>query len=315
MTYTLGINLSHDASVCLLKDAEIEIYLEEERTSRIKRDDFPATAFNSLRRHLTAPLDHIVLVSAKYVIPEAIEYVLYSLRKHHLMHKDTQIYNYEGRHHECHAANAFYSSGFEDAGCLIMDGSGSKTPTGVEIESHYHASGNEFFPVKKITYDENNPGSISIGRAFDLVAVYCGFSAHGDAGKVMGLAPYGNARNVPQLFTDGGESDPEIITWDNINLDVEPADLAARIQEDSLSVSTNSIRDLIFYTGCDNICLSGGYFLNCVNNYEYLKTFPEIKFYVDPISHDGGTAIGAAKLFYSTLHEFQPRKLETLYLG
>jgi carbamoyltransferase len=315
MTYTLGINVSHDASICLLKDAEIVLYLEEERTSRIKRDDFPATAFNSLKQHLDLPLDNVVLISAKYVIPEAIEYILYSLRKHHLMSEHTQIYNYEGRHHECHAANAFYSSGFEDAGCLIMDGSGSKTPTGVEIESHYHASGNEIFPVKKITYDEDNPGSISIGRAFDLVAQYCGFSVHGDAGKVMGLAPYGNAKNVPQLFTEGGESDPELITWYSINLDVKPADLAARIQRDSLVVSINSIRDLITYTGCKNVCLSGGYFLNCVNNYEYLAVFPEINFYVDPIAHDGGTSIGAARLLYSRDHEITPRKLETLYLG
>ena len=315
MTYTLGVNISHDASICLLKDGKIELYLEEERTSRVKRDDFPVTAFNVLKKYIDGPVDDIAVISAKYVIPQAVEYIKYSLRKHNLSGPDTKIYNYEGKHHLCHAANAFYSSGFDEAGCLIMDGSGSITPQGVEIETHFHADGYAFLPVKTVTYNQKDPGSISIGRAFDLVAKYCGFSVHGSAGKVMGLAPYGDARNVPQLFTEGGESDPELITWDSINLDVKPADLAARIQRDSLAVSIQSIRDLTTYTGCTNVCLSGGYFLNCVNNYEYLAAFPEINFYVDPIAHDGGTSIGAAKLLYTEGHELTPRKLETLYLG
>lgn len=43
-----------------------------------------------------------------------------------------------------------------------------------------------------------------------------------------------------------------------------------------------------------NIVLSGGYSLNCTNNYKYLEHFPEHNFFVDPIPHDGGTAVGAA---------------------
>ena len=43
-----------------------------------------------------------------------------------------------------------------------------------------------------------------------------------------------------------------------------------------------------------NIVLSGGYSLNCTNNYKYLQAFPEYQFFVDPIPHDGGTAVGAA---------------------
>ena len=43
----------------------------------------------------------------------------------------------------------------------------------------------------------------------------------------------------------------------------------------------------------NNIVLSGGYFLNCSNNFKYVKKYPNINFFVDPIPHDGGTAIGA----------------------
>jgi carbamoyltransferase len=42
-----------------------------------------------------------------------------------------------------------------------------------------------------------------------------------------------------------------------------------------------------------NFVLSGGYFLNCSNNFKYIKKYPEFNFFVDPIPHDGGTAIGA----------------------
>ena len=40
--------------------------------------------------------------------------------------------------------------------------------------------------------------------------------------------------------------------------------------------------------------LSGGYSLNCTNNYKYLEKYPDYQFFVDPIPHDGGTATGAA---------------------
>ena len=50
-------------------------------------------------------------------------------------------------------------------------------------------------------------------------------------------------------------------------------------------------------TGCKNVVLSGGFFLNCVANYYYRKNLPnDAIMYVEPIAHDGGTAIGAAYL-------------------
>ena len=49
---------------------------------------------------------------------------------------------------------------------------------------------------------------------------------------------------------------------------------------------------------CNNIVLTGGCFLNVVVNYKLLKEFPDLNFYVDPISFDGGTAIGAAYIIH-----------------
>ena len=41
------------------------------------------------------------------------------------------------------------------------------------------------------------------------------------------------------------------------------------------------------------------YFYNCVNNYYLIKHLPrDINLYIEPISNDAGTAIGAAKIVY-----------------
>ena len=37
----LGINTSHNGSVCVLKDGKLDFFLEEERLSRMKYDDHP----------------------------------------------------------------------------------------------------------------------------------------------------------------------------------------------------------------------------------------------------------------------------------
>ena len=93
-------------------------------------------------------------------------------------------------------------------------------------------------------------------------------------------------------------------------------DACYRLQHDSFKPICDLIEKTIKLTGQNNICLSGGYFMNCVNNYKLLKKFPNVNFYVDPICTDNGTSIGIAKYFW---HRENPKKkskpLETLYLG
>ena len=55
------------------------------------------------------------------------------------------------------------------------------------------------------------------------------------------------------------------------------------------------------YSDCKNIILSGGYHLNCSNNFKIVKKYPEYNFFVDPISYDGGTAVGAAYYYENYL--------------
>ena len=39
---TVGIMISHDASVCVVEDGEIKNIMQEERCSRVKQDSYPS---------------------------------------------------------------------------------------------------------------------------------------------------------------------------------------------------------------------------------------------------------------------------------
>lgn len=94
------------------------------------------------------------------------------------------------------------------------------------------------------------------------------------------------------------------------------ASLAHKLQEETYNHTCRLIQKTIDVTGKNKIVLSGGYFLNCVNNYKYTKAFPEVEFFVDPIPHDAGTAIGAAKyLWYGMTKSKEKFPFKHVYFG
>jgi carbamoyltransferase len=98
-------------------------------------------------------------------------------------------------------------------------------------------------------------------------------------------------------------------------LDIE-ADLAWQIQNDTQEEVAKLIEKAIDLTGLNKICIAGGYGLNCVTNYWIKKKFPNIEIYHEPISHDGGTAIGGAKsVYHDRKNDFLKRKQTSIYSG
>ena len=72
--------------------------------------------------------------------------------------------------------------------------------------------------------------------------------------------------------------------------------LTYKLQEQTFNHTLRMLEKAYSLSPTNNIVMSGGYFLNCVNNYKYLPHIKENgQLYVDPIAHDGGTCIGAAK--------------------
>ena len=164
--------------------------------------------------------------------------------------------------------------------------------------------------------------------------------------KTMGLFPYGeHPKEVPALFTKGQThplSDRNVIipTYPNGALvnrnyfeflrdrqdqeeDVTKLknrrDMAYAVQTQTQEQVTNLIRKAVAMTGKKNVVLSGGYGLNCVANYHYLEALRNegINLYVEPVSNDAGTAMGAALLQYRTITRDRTinDQVDTLYNG
>lgn len=182
-----------------------------------------------------------------------------------------------------------------------------------------------------------------ITKVYEAVTEYCGWSSI-EAGKTMGLFPYGSENSdIPPLFDNTG-----IYTSSNRNLIVprypngamvnalgfkaleeipkcDPTvlksrrDMAYACQTQTQRQALDLIKKAVEMTGNKNVVLSGGYGLNCVANYFYLEELNElgVNLYVEPISNDAGTAIGAALMVYHGTHEEAPvrEKNESLYLG
>ena len=180
-----------------------------------------------------------------------------------------------------------------------------------------------------------------IVKVYEAVTAYCGFN-NIEAGKTMGLFPYGKPNdNIPKLFNTYGEHSlacrnatiptypngavfnaklyPETATLKNEDLtrNSNRRDIAYALQTQTQDEMVKLIRKAVKMSGKKNVVISGGYGLNCVANYHYLDALKDegINIYVEPISNDAGTAIGAATLWYHHVTKSTMKLDSSLYLG
>lgn len=289
-----------------------------------------------------------------------------------------QVVDLSFMHHKLHAACAFYRSGFDDAVALIVDGAGTfiqlmygNEPLWVwEVESIIDCGYPSQFKTLYKNYGAREPVAgtymdkcpsdqfgeagefheawlsdrAGIVKTYEAVTEYCGFSSI-EAGKTMGLFPYGKANDkIPKLFDFTSK-----VPLSNRNL-IVPAypsssivnsalfdyldelpedgqdptqlqsrrDLAYACQTQTQEQVVRLIRKAVELSGKKNVVISGGYGLNCVANYHYLEALKDegINIYVEPISNDAGTAMGAGLMFWHALADSKEKqKLDTLYLG
>ena len=182
-----------------------------------------------------------------------------------------------------------------------------------------------------------------IVKTYEAVTQYCGFHAI-EAGKTMGLFPYGKPNSeIPPLYDDSFSVPvsnrnflvPNYPANADVNYKLNSflndhdseditklknrRDLAYACQIETQEQVLNLILKAVETSGKNKVVLSGGYALNCVANYFYLTELHKrgIELYVEPVSNDGGTAIGAALVFY---HMTEPDAVNTkhpreIYLG
>ena len=269
-------------------------------------------------------------------------------QEHHLTHASCAFYNSGFK-----KAVAVIVDGAGTYKDINMNEEGSVKAKGCETESVWTCEYPSKFTVlhkvfgdnfqQRMVNDKFDVGnSVTIVKAYEAVTNYLGFSFL-EAGKTMGLSSYGKKNNdIPQLFKDNRASkdifipdyprgayiddqsnpifkrnrDPKNFHRNfNEVLDIEK-DLAYKIQNETQEKVGDLIEQAISVTGLNKVVLAGGYGLNCVANYYLQKRFPNIELYCEPISHDGGTAMGAARyVWHHILKKTKRYPLDSLLLG
>jgi len=180
-----------------------------------------------------------------------------------------------------------------------------------------------------------------ITKSYEAVTQYLGFHAI-EAGKTMGIAPYGKPNSSIKIhdgrFNNRSLIKPKFPAGNVIRCDLNPElkehegdvawhtdpdlidnfrkDLAYAVQKSAEERVIALIRKTIELTGKKKIVMAGGFVLNCVANYEFLKEFPDVEFYHEPVAHDGGNVMGVCQYVYRSITKDSVKTpLTSLYLG
>ncbi len=339
--YILGINGGvrlgyQDVSAALLKNGRIAAAVEEERLNRIKHSPGQLPEL-SVREVLD--LEGITLRDISGVASHGStwgdEYE--NVLKDYLSCRfgfSPPVKRYH--HHLCHAASAYFASGYDEALVLTTDASGD----GDSLHAYTGENG-------KLKLLDKEPRGNSLGIFYSMMTQFCGFTRDTDEYKLMGLAPYGTPGRVDtsdivkvsggrytvnkKYFkqAEPGQGQPSrqqaVYTRSLIDLLGAPRmpgapltglykDTAAAAQETLEKALLALLERYCRKTGLSSICMAGGVALNCAANRMILKQDWAEKLFVQPAAGDSGLSLGAAYLM-SAEEGFKPEIMSTACLG
>lgn len=215
-------------------------------------------------------------------------------------------------HHDTHAANAFFASGYDRALLVTFDGYGSGACGGVYVGG---PDGME------LLHRFNFPNSL--GHFYEQVTSGLGFKPMRHEGKIVGLAAYGNPAHLRQVLLDRFEcvdGDVRIRAGLNAWFVRELAarfakrDVAAAYQSVLEEVATKTIAHWLQKTGLTKVAVSGGVHANVKLN-QRIREIPGVEsVFVYPNMGDGGCATGAAMLVFDR-RVFDGQALQDVYFG
>ena len=361
-TKILGISaFYHDSAAALLIDGKIIAAAQEERFTRVKHDDnFPR---NSVIYCLQSQgftirdIDYVVFYDKPILKferllrtyintwPRGLKSFIKAMKvwlskkvwTEHLIAKELSFKKdiLFTEHHYAHAASAYYSSQFDDAVIVTMDGVGEWDTTTIGF-----GNGNQIKLTKTIHFPH------SLGLLYSALTYYLGFKVNSAEYKVMGLAPYGNPdvyyNHFKKLITIAEDGSFELnmkyfpyehaLTMTNIKfnklfespprksgdkLEQKHKDIAATLQKITEEIVLKIVRHAHFLHPSENLCLAGGVALNCVANGKILKEGLFKRIFIQPASGDAGGAIGAASYAYFEAlgNEKCGSVMDNVYLG
>jgi carbamoyltransferase len=325
----LGLHAAgHEAGACIATARGLWA-LSEERLSRKKYDgSFP-------RRSIAWALGASGVASLS-----GVDLVVYDLceMKGAAVERELRELGYAGavracRHHEAHAASAFFVSPFEDAAVLTLDAGGSREGEcgpGVapsilgasgamyrELQAMFRGTGHELLGIRRTACAP--PWNVNPGVLYGLSSVYLGFGPMG-SGKLMGLAAHGAPEPgfrspVFQMFDgeplarfSGSEAlrEADAFRWlselfagvprrgPDEPLSERHANIAAHVQVEAERAVLALARHLAAITASPRLCFAGGFALNVTTNRKILDATPFRELFVQPAASDAGIPLGCA---------------------
>lgn len=346
--YHLGVNLGHDRSAAIVRDGEIIAAIHQERLDRRK---------NSIGLFLQAIDD-----PSQIQLPdEAIQYCLKScgiglldvgsitanmpgidhsaniLRRNLPSELGSRVLEISS-HHLAHAYTAYWPSGFEKALILVVDATGSTTPDHLtESYTVYRAEGTNLSVIHSEKVAAHTAWLSTLGSIYEYVARKAGFVTKigpsitvPEAGKLMGLAPYGGNQAHWQRWISMRENNYSLdISAYDIFLEIAALekqygtgsgkpylqpyliDLAWKVQKELEEALLHIVGLAVCETGIRKVCLAGGVALNSVANYKILRGLNLEDIFIFPAAGDGGIAAGCALWAYAT-QERPPKTAKSL---
>ena len=199
-------------------------------------------------------------------------------------------------HHLAHAASAYFTSGFDDALVVTMDGGGDGCCAHV-----YDVRDGRFERIATTKAFD------SLGNYYAYVTHICGFKAQKHEGKITGLAAYGEPRFLDLLdsfitLQDGQLKNVGHVVFHGAVQALRQRlpegwsreDLAASIQQHSERLATGYVAHHLRPDRARNVALAGGLFANVRIN-QKIKELPGVdRVFVHPGMTDAGLAVGAA---------------------
>lgn len=337
MSYHMGINLGHERSVAIVKDGEILVAIEQERLDRRKYSlgytlqapgdpsqiQIPGEAIRYCLDTCNIRINDLATITANMPGHDFAPDILHRVLPAEVASKVLQLPN----HHLAHACSAYYPSGFEDAVILVVDAAGSATKENrTESYTLYEGRGQNLLTLHSETVASHLAGLSTLGFLYEYITRKAGFISqvgdkikHAEAGKLMGLAPFG--KHQPNLHswiqTQENSYSLKISAYD-IFLEVAAlekrydtgegkpylrpylVDLAYKVQHELEQALIHIVGVAVKQTGLRKLCIAGGVGLNSVANYKLLDQLHLNDIFIFPAAGDSGIATGCALWAYYT---------------
>ncbi len=342
--YHMGINLGHERSVAIAKDGEIIVAIEQERLDRHKfspgymlhapgvaaQMQIPAEAVRYCLDACNITLSDLATITANMPGDDCAPDILRRVLPAEIANKVMRIPS----HHLAHAYSAYWPSGFDEALILSVDATGSTTPAHcTESYTLYEGKGQTITTLHNEMVAAHLAQLSTLGFVYEYITRKAGFVTqvgdkiqHAEAGKLMGLAPYGTHQPNwhPWIQTEENSYSLKISAYD-IFLEVTAlekhydngegkpylrpylVDLAYKVQKELEQALKHIVGLAIKRTGLRKLCIAGGVGLNSVANYELLRSLNLDDIFIFPAAGDSGIAAGCALWAYSTAGGGQKR--------